>query len=282
MKKKLGLIITATVLALSLAIGGTLMLFTDTSAVATNTVTLGDLGIDLQEGYTVEDSETEVEYVDWKSIVDDPEGFTGQDFDSVNIIKDGKIEIDKNAKVVHTGGVDAYLRVIATITLKKDGSEVTDTDSDAFKLVSALLAKNTNKDFYFQPDNTTESDLSGIFYYTDDNTAGGEDSTLIPFTQYVMVEEDGVLVPKKDANGNPVKNEATIITAITVDDATLAAIAEKELDVEFEPASKGPNTLHNKFKNVELTIELKAEAVQVANNGYTAGSDWEVAFADFE
>jgi predicted ribosomally synthesized peptide with SipW-like signal peptide len=95
MKKKLLLGITAATLALSLAIGGTLMLFTDTSDTATNVITFGDAEIELQEKNN---------NGEFKTIT---EKFTGNNFK--NIVPGETLE--KEPRVINTGNVPVYVKV---------------------------------------------------------------------------------------------------------------------------------------------------------------------------
>ncbi|MDR1537806.1 MAG: SipW-dependent-type signal peptide-containing protein [Clostridiales bacterium] len=190
MKKKIIVSAIAVILVASLAIGGTIMYFTAETPTAKNTVTFGDLKIKLQEkggklkeaaDGAVEIGEKKYEYVDdddyiedWADIDDDIEGIT-----FTNVVPNGKLI--KEPRVVHDGGVDAYLRVKAELkvysigenggkTLVEDLSVPnvpgSDPSTSLNTLVSRLIAGLTmNQAAWEFVDPAPANDLVGFYYY---------------------------------------------------------------------------------------------------------------------
>jgi predicted ribosomally synthesized peptide with SipW-like signal peptide len=100
MKKKLLLGILASAIALTLAVGGTFMLFTSTSDVQ-NVATFGNLEVELWE--------------------EGPDGETNEGIDYGEIVPGD--ELQKEPFFRHTSGVEAYLRMIVTVTVEDSNEE---------------------------------------------------------------------------------------------------------------------------------------------------------------
>jgi predicted ribosomally synthesized peptide with SipW-like signal peptide len=133
MKKRIALVALSAVLVFSLTIGGTLMLFTAQSEKATNVVTVGDLGIDLYENGTKVDA-----------------AYTGLEFDNAA----PGVDLDKRPTVKHTGGVDAYVRVKATLHVyAPDGTEIYDGVDHGYAnlLTNAVMINGTQSAPYTNP-----------------------------------------------------------------------------------------------------------------------------------
>jgi|GEM_PF-3309526 len=248
MKKKLVLSITAAVMALALAIGGTLMLFTSQTEKATNNVTLKGLGIILEE---------QNEEGDWEKI--DGDEFTGVEFG----IEPGD-NIDKWARIVaEDNSVDSYLRVWREITWYKDGEEVEymklDDEIEHMR-VYAIVGTMLERAFAETGDWTFVSYLNkvpnpgqydwGYFYYTN------ADGTLKELTAGDAINLlEGIKFDDLDSD------EFKALFAPT------GTPGETWYDVLFA-GETDPNIVSNTLKGWGFDIELIGQAIQVKNNPY--------------
>ncbi|MDR0862355.1 MAG: SipW-dependent-type signal peptide-containing protein [Oscillospiraceae bacterium] len=159
MKKKLVLGIIAAALALSLAIGGTLMLFTASTDTATNVVTLGNVKIELQEwgGY---DEDGDVLVTDWTKIEDG-------EFEGIEWVAEPGGTINKHTQVENTGANAAYVAV--RVDVEYDIEEKADIATLGYLLGlnNAGLTGGT-----FVPDGDyTAGEFSGWWVYTADTAS---------------------------------------------------------------------------------------------------------------
>jgi predicted ribosomally synthesized peptide with SipW-like signal peptide len=264
-KKKLGLGILSLVLVLSLAIGGTFMLFTDKSETATNVVTVGDgMHIDLYEnGIKVEGA------------------FTGLDIDAVV-----GVASEKAVTVEHTGGPDAYLRVKASFDITDTsgapittgfGSILTVSGSTMYNILNAdqkayfnfIVAAdpeaNVSGEWVFVPDTSVgytsaKTPVSGYFYYVD--TAG----KLAPFTSGTTttaifpngIKFNGVKSIKALGDPGVVAGNAINGTSLAINQTRIAqaVLPDGSVDSDDFPSLSAYN-----FK-----IVLQAQAVQIDGN----------------
>jgi predicted ribosomally synthesized peptide with SipW-like signal peptide len=173
MKKKLILGIVAAALSLSLAVGGTLMLFTAQSEIAANVVTIGDLRISLWESGKVGNEDISKQQIG-------VDGFKGINYGDV---LPGE-SLDKVPTEKHDGGVAAYLRVVADVkvTDKVSGAAFTIADLNPLinaderywgvydyitALVDGTAASNANWTYAQTGKQSAGAIRSGYFYYTD-------------------------------------------------------------------------------------------------------------------
>ena len=206
MKTKLVLGILAAAASLSLAIGGTLMLFTDQSETATNTVTLGNAEIQLEE-YAPDLPGTDEEGT---AVVGDEYTIDGEDvtFEGINFgdtIVPGAT-LDKRPKVTNTGSIPVYVYVDGTITVVSgqdaDGNDVvvdiTPKSNEAVAAqVNAILATvgagELGKGWIGTETSTTANGVTGTYYYTDANglkALGAGESTTDIFSEVEIPFED--------------------------------------------------------------------------------------------
>jgi hypothetical protein len=126
MKKKLILGLVASTLALTLAVGGTLMLFTAQSETATNVVTLGNVAIKMQERKNDSGADS-----DWTDITKTNTGLT---YDAAS---PGDV-LGKQPRVVNTGDIPVYVKVAAEIVFKGDDGTELDWDAKTAIINSAV------------------------------------------------------------------------------------------------------------------------------------------------
>jgi hypothetical protein len=192
MNKKLVLGITASVLAVSLTFGGTMMMFTDTSKTATNVVTLGNAHIMLQEkgGAVIRNGSTVSEApLGDDTDIDGTDGHTGIDISSYALEPGDKVT--KMPRVENKGSVPVYVKVAATLTVGNgDAATLTalndwlanakDDQGNALTKAEALAGlfdiDSTNSAWFgdqikFVPATGTDGkwSLQGAWYYTDAN-----------------------------------------------------------------------------------------------------------------
>jgi hypothetical protein len=267
MKKKLILGIVAATLALSLAVGGTLMLFTDTSGPATNVVTLGNVGIALQEyigkngnddvyatigdALPGEGTYTKDDSIDTLSTKDDK--FSGINFGGAVVPGD---TLYKRPRVVNTGANDAYVKVEGELTIEIPNDNLTALND---KYGSSAKIAETLAKFVSFNDGSAEG-YEGAYWYGTSFVAsdiasgwkaGAEKSTLtLSGTWYYAEDVDG--------------KTQLVKLPTTGEDA-------KTVDI-FDTVKFG-KTVGEEFEGIELSIELIAHAVQVDNNEFTAPTD---------
>jgi flagellar basal body-associated protein FliL len=217
MKKKLILGILASALSLTLAISGTLMLFTATSETATNVVTLGNASIKMQEA-KADDPDTDANEGEYQDVT---EGFE-LNF-GTNVVPGAKLT--KKPRVVNTGTVPVYVYVEGTIIAKK-GEDVLDlTTGDP-------LDKEDSAQVYQDLRSVIASVVSNVkpgWVYEDGNGAGG---------YFVYADASGKL------------------TSLSADDET-----SDIFDTVIIPSAVG-----NALAGYEISLQLKAYAVQSENN----------------
>ncbi|MDR3277451.1 MAG: hypothetical protein LBT12_01650 [Oscillospiraceae bacterium] len=268
MNKKILLGVTATVLVLALAIGGTLMLFSAQTATATNVVTLGK---GIAAGLYERGGTTEPEDNDEFKLITDSN--TGINFQTVTpnaiIYKEPRIQRSD------VGGSDAYVRVIATVNIWAPSDDDTAASyevidelgyvpaskltNDQNALVNKIL-QSADRDENWEFVNTSPVSNTGTYYYV----TGGENGTL------------KVLSAPNNASTPSVTD--TIFTEIQIPNVKTGADgsdALKELNAFLA------------LGGYKITVDLQAQLIQVENNdGYTGtetGSDnWKKAFEQFE
>ncbi|MDR2420621.1 MAG: M73 family metallopeptidase [Oscillospiraceae bacterium] len=285
MKKKLVLGIAASILALSLAVGGTLMLFTDESETASNTVTLGNVDIELQEyigtkddadvyatlGRALPSSGDYTKGDDVGELTTDGEGedavFSGIAFGD-NVVPGAFLE--KRPRVINAGLNDAYVKAEATLTitipaetlavLNEQGGYKTNGSTDLTKIAAKLQSLALFND-------GTGDSYSGPYWY----------GTVPEFT----------FGESPDSDGNYTATiEGTWYYAEKEDDTpTFAALKPRGETVDIFKGIKLAKDIGNEFAGLGLEIEITAYAVQSDNNapeapgeGETYTDVWEKVF----
>ncbi|MCL2462440.1 MAG: hypothetical protein FWF44_07220 [Defluviitaleaceae bacterium] len=229
--KKLLLAIAAMALNLSLAIGGTLMLCTDTQTTV-NVMTFGSLHIRLDENVG-------------KNGVMQQGPVVGGGYDWTNLLP-GDV-INKEPYVTHTGGTDAYLRVKAV--LRYDGwDQLSQAKQQAIlDFVNDGIVSTLGDTWVCVPaDGFAAANTAVYFYYTPDYV----DPQRVTFPPLAVFSQGDVTPP--------------VFASFTIpEDYSSDMIA----DVTFD-------------------IDLTAQAVQTAHNGYdftpgagAAQGDYEAALA---
>jgi predicted ribosomally synthesized peptide with SipW-like signal peptide len=150
MKKRIALVALSIVLVFSLAIGGTLMLFTAESKVATNVVTTGTADILLKEWDVIEGK-----YVD----VTEDKTFTLKG-DTYGTLVDGD-NIVKRPQVENTGDADVYLYVEVSILAPNGWS----SDKIAAAFADSNITFNYTDDWHGITPVPTETGIKGGFFY---------------------------------------------------------------------------------------------------------------------
>ncbi|MDR1536454.1 MAG: hypothetical protein LBU32_00345 [Clostridiales bacterium] len=149
-RKKIVLAAIAGICVMSLAVAGTLMLFSNISEVADNVVTLADDNMEFSlqekggtpvesENYADEDKDTFAEYsADYKDIgsIFDGTAFNGIEYPDLM----PKTELAKNPRVFYKDGIDAYLRVLSKVNVYSKSSSGTWNQVTGADL-SGLIAK---------------------------------------------------------------------------------------------------------------------------------------------
>jgi predicted ribosomally synthesized peptide with SipW-like signal peptide len=170
MKSKLVLGILAAAVSLSLAIGGTLMLFTADSETATNVVTLGSASIELQEFDKASNG--------YKAI--DKTEFTGIEF--LNVVPGATLE--KRPQVKNNGSVPVYVYVEGTLTVDGDDVDLSSIEFDnagnivggtevaqqVYAILDSVNATALTSSWKGTPIDDTQAEdgiLTGIWYYSD-------------------------------------------------------------------------------------------------------------------
>ncbi|MDR3311468.1 MAG: M73 family metallopeptidase [Oscillospiraceae bacterium] len=214
MKKKLILGITAASLVLTLAVAGTLMLFSDVSNTANNTVTLGKVKIELQE---IKLGETTYTTID--------DTFKGVDFPD-NIVPGDTLQ--KHAKVKNTGNVPVYVAVKAELSI------TVPTGEDAIDLTTYFKAGTKNSDALAQ---ILEDllPLKGEWYGASDYTITKD--AIIGTFYYVSQDQSSLAVLAKDG-------------ALTADIFPTNGIT---LPKEFTAASEFDNSFEGYGLSLKLT-----------------------------
>jgi predicted ribosomally synthesized peptide with SipW-like signal peptide len=238
MKKKLVLGILAAVLSLGLGIGGTLMLFADTSTPASNIVTFGDLNIRAQEKGGLD---PQAAYYD--TYTDINGSFDGIRFDDLVLGSDGvDDQLSKSFRVVHDGGAPAYVRVKATL-LVDEGSTGLDVikviNPDMLTYLQSIAATAAVVDGW---EFVQESDGVGYYYYVDETTGKLQS---LSYTENAT-DDNNATPPIFESFGIP------------------------DLDYETILAWETNSTYPVKLSDHSLTVELVAQAVQ---SNYNYGDD---------
>jgi predicted ribosomally synthesized peptide with SipW-like signal peptide len=235
MKKKLILGILAAALSLTLAISGTLMLFTARSEVATNVVTLGNLDIELQEkGGTVDDY-TPVDKVE----------FTGINFGTIQPNQ----EITKAPNVVHKGGVDAYLRVRAEVVVKLYNEETEEDDIVSWNLLSDSQKLYLTEMIQSAGMKTNDMHLGTEWSYIH----GADEGEPIGYDSYTDENDFGKDVDKKSLK----VFQAGVTTGDIFDTFVVPNWTLNDSDEEFDLDA---------FSQYKVGFILQAQAVQVDYN----------------
>ncbi|MDR1571044.1 MAG: hypothetical protein LBS32_00810 [Clostridiales Family XIII bacterium] len=241
LKTKLLLGILAAALSLSLAIGGTLMFFSDDSGPATNVVTLDNAEIQLWES---DGSSGAQQIGDSYDAEDQIEGYTYKDgaFSGIDF---GEVvpgaTLGKEPYVVNSGDIPVYVYVDGSITVKSaDGAEVDyDELSDEVKTqIAAILA-----------------------------TVGGDDLGSNEYAKWVGTETAVV--------------DGAITGTYYLVDATGALYALPAGDPTpniFESVTIPFETVDNTLSGYEITLTLTAYAAQSENNTATDIDDLKALF----
>jgi predicted ribosomally synthesized peptide with SipW-like signal peptide len=234
LKTKLVLGILAAAVSLSLVIGGTLMLFTAQSGEATNTVTLGSAEIALQESDVAIADEEEGQDT-YKTVIGDFDGIKFGDKIPGDVLT-------KRPRVVNTGNVPVYVYVEGTLVVKgADGAPVSfenfditsfdfediDENSPAIDQIASILAS------------VAGADMGGGWMAT--AMTPGENG--LTGTWFYGTDES-TLTPLEAAGAeNDADKTSDIFTTITI-----------------------PTYVGNALSDYEISLKLKAYAVQSANN----------------
>jgi predicted ribosomally synthesized peptide with SipW-like signal peptide len=253
LKTKLVLGILAAALSLSLAIGGTLMLFTAESEVATNVVTLGNAKIALQEATSsdqnyydsegkawdvLEGGKTELE--GYKTVgVTYGEGADAQKFDGIDFGKNvvPGAAFAKAPRVVNTGSVPVYVKVEGVFTITAPGGYT----EDDWKAV-------------------TEESVLGLFYSRFDKVVLGYDDE----------NWDGITVTvEKDTTDKKAYITGTWYYTEDKTGSVYGTLKSLEAGKATEPIFTGiqlPIGTPNEFADFGFSFDLTAYAVQSENN----------------
>jgi predicted ribosomally synthesized peptide with SipW-like signal peptide len=239
MKKRIALVALSIVLVFSLAIGGTLMLFTAQSETATNVVTLGNIDADLQE--TEESSPVEA---DWKTI----DGtYTGITFGP----QQPGATLTKKARVANTGDNAFYAAIDGKITFKKGTTKL------EWSEVTAIINETLT--------------AAGIPLATTGTPAEKQAANNYKFL--------GLILQVTDADPNGVVDDNWFGSSIVATDAeffgtwfyvedadNLKSVASgAKTDSLFDGDLKIPLSLSDKAEGVTISLELTAYAVQSDN-----------------
>jgi predicted ribosomally synthesized peptide with SipW-like signal peptide len=242
MRTKLVLGILAAAVSLSLAIGGTLMLFTADSETATNTVTLGEAKIALQEATAVKDSYTDSDY-----------GTVGVDIkDEINF-KPNAVPGDTFAlvpRVQNTGSIPVYVKVKGNLTVTPPKENLSE--------LSAMLKGYSYEEY------------AAVFgEYFDKVVLGYGDGNWSDAPIAVTPNNDGTVTVSCTwyyAEGGAVGSYGALKELDAAKDGDISAT---------EPIFKSivlPKEMPNAFRNFGFSFDLVAYAVQSENNPQT-GND---------
>ncbi|MDR1536450.1 MAG: hypothetical protein LBU32_00325 [Clostridiales bacterium] len=347
-KRKLILMMVAAACAVSLCIGGTLMFLTDTTEIATNVVTLANkpLSIKLQEtGWADWNHNNTVDYKE-ESLPNDSDGdfyweFTtpgdsdisdgpypdGEgDFGYKDIVAGEFLGIEypsnlipnetiyKAPRVVHVSGVNAYLRVLAKVTVKNSDGD--DASTDLSKTFSGLYGNAGANDFrYIRYDsygnmidssgNTTniqnnaivdcsemtlKSFIQSLFASANTNQFNWEyepepsSNSLEGYYYYVNNGQN----PETLSEDGKLGLTSTGDTSFEKNDVPLAEFGDGGANGEIATAPlftsiKIPvftNAMQSILSRYEISVQFQAQAVQAEGNGN--GMDWEATFFELE
>jgi predicted ribosomally synthesized peptide with SipW-like signal peptide len=248
MKTKLVLGILAAAASLSLAVGGTLMLFTDTSKEATNVVTLGNADIELQEATTDDKNYYGAEGGAW-TVSDDAyttvsEAFPGITYKSNAVPGDA---FAKAPRVVNEGSVPVYVKVEGALT-------ITPPADAPWGEINEIIG----------------TDYAGIFgEYFGNVVLGYNDANWDGAPVTVDTSVSGVIT---------VSGTWYYATGGIGDYGTLAVLAPDGATAPIFTGIALPVEIPNAFKDFEFSFDLTAYAVQSDNNA-PAGNTAE-AFED--
>jgi predicted ribosomally synthesized peptide with SipW-like signal peptide len=240
-KTKLVLGILAAAVSLSLAIGGTLMLFTAQTDIATNVVTLGSADIALQESGVLNGNEDTYLTVGKKyAAFETPENlegvFTGFDFGDEIIPGD---TIYKKPRVVNTGNIPVYVYVEGTLSVTYTNAAGVVTPVN---FTPAHLADPTNA-----PADVKE--LMSIL-----NSVIGEDMGDYWWASPVKADNNKLVGTWYYAN---IDNDAFVsLKALDPDVATDDIFTQVEI----------PDTVTSLLEGYKISLDFKACAVQSDNN----------------
>jgi hypothetical protein len=252
-RKKTALITLAAALLLSISVVGSLMLFTDMTPTATNTIEFG-AGIQAKLVETIKDDQED------KDI--DSQGTGENDRPTIDFghVAPGQI-LDKRPKVVRTDkdantASDAYVAVKATIEVYEDGISVAyDALENDVKLQLADFfdewIKNPDSNWVFLPEKVDDkaSPSTGYFFYVNSNT----NKTL-------------KVLPPQDNAGKPSE------TPCIFQEIAIPSFSGEDLEIFASLQGK------------EVRLKLYPWLVQSDNNPYDplkSPTDYPIAFAAF-
>jgi predicted ribosomally synthesized peptide with SipW-like signal peptide len=262
LKTKLVLGILAAAASLTLAVGGTLMLFTDTSETATNVVTIGQglSNFALQEkGGVGTDDDTKGEY---KTVVGLP-GFDGIDFGDVL----PNATLVKQPRVIRSdvGGAEAYLRVKYTVKAEKDDKNVLDKKDNDF---NPAVAERVNQIIL------TAITGNGWVLVHDTDTQGTNPDLYTGYYYYGNINSDKPFYGPRDlADVNLVPFEAPL-----TDEGSPSFTGDIFQGFKI-PETWGEND-QAIIEGYKITVELQAQAVQKDYNEQTATNGVTKIFSD--
>jgi predicted ribosomally synthesized peptide with SipW-like signal peptide len=305
-------------LALTVAVGGTLMLFTDVSEVGTNVVTMADeyLSHELQEkggedldpadGYDTYDIDGDGywEYSKDYTTITPPSGnFLGIEYPPLL----PKTVLNKAPRVLWKSGVDAYVRVLARVNIYEINDDGTTSELVPADNLPALLGR------YFIIDN--ESGLPNLdevddpdddSYFSILNTT----TSYQTFGDYVAAVLSGVntnqvnweFVPISDTEGiyyyvSNAQNPELTVEGDTASGPNASALAVFNGSLTFSDTDPTPataplftevivpnftNEMGYILKNYRLAIQFQSQEVQVQNNEFVAGGSqtWADVFSE--
>jgi predicted ribosomally synthesized peptide with SipW-like signal peptide len=234
LKTKLVLGILAAAVSLSLAIGGTLMLFTAQSGPATNVVTLGNADIALQEAQ-VDTSEEGAVITDANYATVGENEFSGIVFEKNFVPGD---TVYKQPRVKNTGNVPVYVYVEGTLSVK-------DAENQGFSFA----------DFNYDPD-------SDDF---DATSAAGQLALIL--SSVVGHDADGWLATGMSTDSANNLTGTWYYATETNNVIALTSLASEEATGNiFEKITIPFDTVGNALAGYVISLELKAYAVQSENN----------------
>jgi predicted ribosomally synthesized peptide with SipW-like signal peptide len=250
LKTKLVLGILAAAVSLSLAIGGTLMLFTAQSEEATNVVTLGNADIDLQEATSEGQNYFDENGNAWTPADTDyqmiTESNTGITYTDSAVPGDA---FAKAPRVYNAGSVPVYVKADGVLTITPpQGADWAEINKE----INGLIGNASYEEYfgaYFE---------NVVLGYDDENW-------------------DGTPIKVDNNNGNgPITVSGTWY--YTENDTeggygTLVALDPQEATYPIFTGIVLPTQITNAFKNFKFSFAITAYAVQSENNAPTAISD---------
>jgi predicted ribosomally synthesized peptide with SipW-like signal peptide len=281
MKKRIALVGLSIVLVFSLAVGGTLMLFTAKTDIATNVVTTGNITAALQETST-DDA--------WQTIGKKYPGahqtngaYNGNTFTGIkfgNVMPGDKL--DKQARVVNTGTNPFYAAIDGVITFTNADGVL--TWSEVYPLINKAIANAGYKDADFKDSDGNQ--LTGAELQAARNYAflgivlqNGASLGSNWFGSEVVAHEPETLTAAAKFTGTWYYYDSNGTPTINGDDKLRPVDGYNATEPLFKDTLVVPD-FGNEAQDITISIALTGYAVQSDN--VTSGSSiaqWEAVFA---